>query len=275
MRNGLGASTGMSGTAQTAFERYIGIDYSGAATPRSGLKGLRIYQANRATWPEEVLPPPGPRKYWTRLGIAEWLAENLAENSAMLVGIDHGFSFPLRYFEVHHLPLDWSAFLTDFHHHWPTDGDTTYVDFVRDGTLGQGARRAGNARWRRLTEQRAGSAKSVFHFDVPGSVAKSTHAGLPWLLVLRRRLGDRLHFWPFDGWQIPAGRSAIAEIYPALWKHDHAPEERTPDQHDAYCAAAWLRQADLDGRLQTFLAPDLTAQGRAAAEIEGWILGVR
>jgi hypothetical protein len=35
-----------------------------------------------------------------------------------------------------------------------------------------------------LTEIRAGAAKSVFHFDVPGSVAKSTHAGLPWLRYL-------------------------------------------------------------------------------------------
>jgi len=43
-----------------------------------------------------------------------------------------------------------------------------------------------NARWRRLTEHRAG-AKSVFHFDVQGSVAKSTHAGLPWLRYIRSR----------------------------------------------------------------------------------------
>ena len=35
------------------------------------------------------------------------------------------------------------------------------------------------ARWRRLTEERAGGTKSVFHFDVRGSVAKSTHAGIP------------------------------------------------------------------------------------------------
>lgn len=26
-----------------AFARYIGIDYSGAETPRSALKGLRVY----------------------------------------------------------------------------------------------------------------------------------------------------------------------------------------------------------------------------------------
>jgi hypothetical protein len=29
-----------------AFERYVGIDYSGAQTPKSSLRGLRVYAAN-------------------------------------------------------------------------------------------------------------------------------------------------------------------------------------------------------------------------------------
>ena len=58
-------------------------------------------------------------------------------------------------------------------------------------------------------------------------MAKSTHAGIPWLLFIRQRLGPRVHFWPFDGWGIPAGRSAIAEVYPALWSRDFASEGRT------------------------------------------------
>jgi hypothetical protein len=190
------------------------------------------------------------------------------------IGIDHGFSFPLRYFEIHHLPPDWPTFLEDFQRHWPTDEDYTYVDFVRDGVVGNGAARTGDPRWRRLTEIRARAAKSVFRFDVQGQVAKSTHAGLPWLLHLRRHLGNRLHFWPFDGWQIPAGRSAVVEVYPALWKHSFAVSGRTPDQHDAYSVAAWLQQADLDGRLQGFLLPSLTPSERQVAEVEGWILGV-
>jgi hypothetical protein len=156
------------------FRRYICIDYSGAETATASLKGLRVYWAEGDA-PVEVLPPASPRKYWARRGIAEWLVEKLAED-----GIDHGFSFPLRYFEFHHLPPDWYEFLDDFQRHWPTDEDI-YVDFVRDGTVGNGAARLGNSRWRRLTEERAGSAKSVFHFDVQGSVAKSTHAGIPWL----------------------------------------------------------------------------------------------
>jgi hypothetical protein len=54
-----------------------------------------------------------------------------------------------------------------------------------------------------VTEVRAG-AKSVFHFDVPGSVAKSTHAGLPWLRYIRLHV-PTVHFWPFDGWGCPDG----------------------------------------------------------------------
>jgi len=33
--------------ALPAFDRYIGIDYSGAETPISSLKGLRVYMADR------------------------------------------------------------------------------------------------------------------------------------------------------------------------------------------------------------------------------------
>jgi hypothetical protein len=257
-----------------AFARYIGIDYSGAQTPTASLKGLRVYLAEDKASPAEVLPPPSPRKYWTRRGIAEWLVERLAEDPPTLVSIDHGFSFPLRYFEVHGLKPDWPTFLDDFQRHWPTDDDNTYVDFVRDGAVGNGVARMGNARWRRLTEERAGGAKSVFHFDVQGSVAKSTHAGIPWLRFIRQRLGDRVHFWPFDGWDIPAGRSAVTEVYPALWSRSFARADRTGDQHDAYSIAAWLYRADTDGGLAAFLKPALTPPERTVARVEGWILGV-
>jgi hypothetical protein len=74
-----------------AFERYIGIDYSGAETCESSLKGLRAYVADRATEPREVAPPPSLRRYWTRKAIAEWLVDRLSETPLTIVGIDHGF----------------------------------------------------------------------------------------------------------------------------------------------------------------------------------------
>jgi hypothetical protein len=257
-----------------SFDLYVGIDYSGAATPQASLPGLRVYLADRGSPPVEVLPPPSPRKYWTRRGIADWLVRRLSEGRPLLVGIDHGFSFPLRYFETHGLAHDWAAFLEDFQRHWPTDEDHMYVDFVRDGHYGLGAARSGNSRWRRLTEIRARAAKSVFHFDVQGSVAKSTHAGLPWLRYVRLQVGDRVHFWPFDGWEVPTGRSALVEVYPALWSRDFTREDRNAHQHDAYSVAAWLRDADSAGLLGRYFDPALEQEEKAIASIEGWILGV-
>jgi hypothetical protein len=105
-------------------------------------------------------------------------------------------------------------------------------------------------------------------------VAKSTHAGIPWLSYIRQQLGTRVHIWPFDGWDIPAGRSAIAEVYPALWSAHFPMAARTGDQHDAYSIAAWLHQADFRAELPAFLMPSLTPEQRMVAEIEGWILGV-
>ena len=174
-----------------AFERYIGSDYSDAQTPSSSLKCLRVHSADRLTAAHEIEPPPSPRKYWTRRGIAEWLVERFCEGPPTLAGIDHGFSFPLQYFEQHELPLYWPSFLDDFQQHWPTDEDI-YVDFVRDGSTGNGAARSGNPRWRRVTELRTRTAKSVFHFDVQGSVAKSMHVGIPWLRYIRQHA--RVHF---------------------------------------------------------------------------------
>jgi hypothetical protein len=257
-----------------SFSLYIGIDYSGAETPTSPLRGLRIYQADRTSPPEEVKPPQSPRKYWTRHGVAEWLVERLREDRPALVGIDHGFSFPRAYFEAHHVPKDWSVFLDDFQRHWPTDESHTYVQFIRDGLLGDGLARLGESSWRRLTEIRAG-VKSVFHFDVRGSVANSTHAGLPWLRYITTHAGNHVHIWPFDGWNPPTGRSVVAEVYPALWSSAFSPEGRTSDQHDAYSIAEWMRQADRDGVLRDFFSPSLTPSERAVANIEGWILGVK
>jgi hypothetical protein len=256
------------------FDRYIGIDYSGAETPTSSLKGLRVYASDHSNRPSEIEPPLSSRKYWTRHGVAGWLAERLAEPKPTLVGIDHGFSFPLAYFDTHGLSHDWEAFLQDFRHHWPTDEDNTYVEFVRDGIAGNGKARSGNSRWRRIAELRTRTAKSVFQFDVQGSVAKSTHSGLPWLLYLRQKLGGKIHFWPFDGWDITAGRSVVAEVYPSLWSRGFPREGRNPDQHDAYSVAEWMRQTDLHGDLAAYFRPSLKPVQEKTARIEGWILGV-
>ena len=191
----------------------------------------------------------------------------------MLVGIDHGFSFPRQYFEVHGLKPDWPSFLDDFQRHWPTDEDI-YVDFVLDGREGNGAARSGDPRWRRLTEKLAGGAKSVFQF----------HVRARWQ---NRRMPE------FPGYGSSAnssasastsGRSTVGRFLPAAppslksipgcGPGASPAKDRTADQHDAYSAARWLSRADHDGTLAGFLKPSLTPSDRATAEVEGWMLGV-
>jgi hypothetical protein len=74
--------------------------------------------------------------------------------------------------------------------------------------------------------------------------------------------------------EFPAGKSVVAEVYPALWSRSFPRENRDVHQHDAYSIAAWMRQADSNGSLSTFAGPPLDEADRRAAEIEGWILGV-
>ena len=76
-------------------------------------------------------------------------------------------------------------------------------------------------------------------------MAKSTHAGIPWLRYIRQHVKDRVHFWPFDGWSVPPNRSVVAEVYPALWSRSFPTEGRTPDQHDAFAIAKWMQTGGL------------------------------
>ncbi len=105
-------------------------------------------------------------------------------------------------------------------------------------------------------------------------MGKSTHAGLPWLRYIRRHAAGLVHCWPFDGWDVPAGISVLAEVYPSLWNRDYPAGDRTPDQHDAWSVAAWMREQDRAGRLGSFFHPTLTPKEERQARIEGWILGV-
>lgn len=256
------------------FDRYIGIDYSGAQTPEDSLSGLRVYIAEGNTTPCEEKPPPNLRKYWTRRGLAEWLTATLRETPRTIVGIDHGFSFPVAYFVKYKLDRDWNVFLDDFCDHWPTNAPHTSVNSIRDGLHGRGSERQGNSTWLRITERHAPGTKSVFRFDIQGQVAMSTHAGIPWLRRLRRELGSSLHFWPFDGWAPQNGRHVVEEVYPSLFRRRYPEEDRTGHQQDAYATCRWLQETDRLDYLSRFFDPPLPPDAREVAKIEGWILGV-
>ena len=250
------------------FTRYIGVDYSGAQAPESRLKALQVFEAGRDGEPRKINTPAPGAKNWTRREVTQYCQEVLQSSESVIIGIDHNFSLPLSYMERYELH-NWDGFLRDFMHHWPTHEDYTYVEFLREDNP-----RTGDSSEFRLCEKWTATAKSAFQFDVQGSVAKSTHAGLPWLLWLRQAAEARVHFWPFDGFDVPEGRSVIAEAYPALYKRRYEKADRTPDEHDAWSIAAWLKDADQRGILGNYFNPPLTLPEQKQARLEGWILGV-
>lgn len=257
-----------------AFSLFLGIDYSGAGTADARLAGLQVCQATCDAPTPRLLPAPSTRKSirnWTRREVAEYVASLVESEQQFFLGIDHGLSFPIDYFERNALAT-WDRFLDDFVQHWPTDQVGETVASVRRTALAK--QRTGQATELRLTERWSSSAKSVFHFDVQGSVASSTHAGLPFLHKLRRQFGTRLHFWPFDGWSLPKNKSVIAEVYPSLFYQRYPRVYKQRDQQDAYAIARWLRESHQRSILDHYLHPPLTTTEKAIARLEGWILGI-
>ena len=255
-----------------AFDLHIGIDYSGAGTPTSRTAGLQVYAVVGGGGPERVTTPvvaAGQHWNWTRQEIAAWMIDLAKTDERFVAGIDHAFGFPISYFERYGLK-DWDQFLADFCTHWPTDDPHTYVDFVRD----RNPPRTGSGDEYRLVEKRSSSAKSVFRFEGHGCIAKSTHAGIPWLRKIRQEAGEAVQFWPFDGWDVSGDKRVIAEVYPSNFRNRYPREGRTDHQHDAYSIAQWLHEMDLRGVLNGYFHPPLTDEERGIAGREGWILGV-
>ena len=272
------------------FDRYIGVDYSGADLPTRSMAGLAVCVVGRDGC--EEFPPPlrrgpdnqGPEN-WNREDIAKWLVKRLKEQDMpTLVGIDHAFSFPADYFWIHpHLSgANWDDFLDDFQECWPTDqsGVTVRSQYIKQVMcmmgIEEGGYRFGLPNWFRLTDPRGASL--VFDFLIKqGEVATSTHAGLPWLRYMRRELkkaGVPVHFWPFDGWEICEGRSVVVEAYPRIWKQDVVARGRTSHQKDAHIIARWMWEADRGGQLEARFAPRLNKAQSDQAREEGWIFGV-
>ena len=101
--------------------------------------------------------------------------------------------------------------------------------------------------------------------SIQGSVAKSTHAGIPWLRYLRQQLGGRVHFWPFDGWAIPPGKWAIAEARAPPCGNTLAPRNAAPPTNTK------LTQSPRGCAKQTTMTAPSVAQSRDLVAVIQWL----
>ncbi len=162
-----------------SFARYVGVDYSGAETPRASSRAcafiwprmtgcrLRSCLRRRPPQPYNGIDYSGAETPRSSLPVAEGdrlpievrrrrRLESIGPGAASRSGWSSSWASPRRLWSasttaspsrsgisrVNHLKQDWPAFLDDFRRHWPTDDDHTYVDFVRDGIAGDGAVRS-------------------------------------------------------------------------------------------------------------------------------------
>lgn len=248
------------------FQRYVGVRYSGRKGPTDQIRWLRVFSASEDHEPYQEWNERSPEGRWSRQELAEWLLELITGETPVIVGLDHAFSFPQSYMDRHNLK-SWPEFLQDFEQHWPTNRLS-----VRE--LLPGNVRTGDPDERRLTGRWAGTPRGgVFRFELQDGLAKATHAGIPWLDYLRRA-GDRAHFWPFDGFEVPAKRSVVAEVRSANLLQRYPQEGLSREEHEAFAICAWLQDRDRLGLLGGYFTPPLSGGEKGQAMAEGWILGV-
>jgi hypothetical protein len=127
----------------------------------------------------------------------------------------------------------------------------------------------------RLTDRWAPTAMPICHDWKGPNVFYSTHGGIPWLRWLRDNAGNRIHFWPFDGFDVPPERSVVAEVYPRIFRRRYEDETALrADKRDAWLICRWLSDRDEKELLEPYFKPPLDVAEQDKARVEGWILGV-
>lgn len=251
------------------FERYIGVRYSGRKGPQDRMRRMQVVVAEGDTPPYPQPNAADEEGRWSRRELAEWLRERLDERDdagrpvPTALGLDHAFALPLSYMQRNGLK-SWPEFLLDFEANVPTR-EVSLLDLV------PGVTRGGDPAELRLTGLWTAFPRAVFSFDLQDTPGRSAYAGIPWLSYLRR---SGAHFWPFDGWRVPAGKSLVAEVRPARLRHRYVKEGASAEAQDAHAIAAWLQDRDRQDLLKPYFEPPLAAEEKERARLEGWILGV-
>ncbi len=281
-------SAGIEGTAQRTpvrFDRFIGIDWSGARGARHPSIQIAVAESGDAP-PVVVLPPSG---VWSRQAVLDWLS---GQSGDVLAGMDAGFGFaalpgldgPARalWAEVDRICVD-DADLGG--HSFIAHRRDLFWAGVADGPRAERAHL-------RLTERvyaasRLGQPTSNFVLLGASQVGKASLSAM--------RLLHRLDWpvWPFD--PVPASGPVMLEIYAQAFARMAGTRGKIRDRVTLDGALAHFGSALMPGGFpQTF--PDhvgdavITAAGlrtiagdarwwtpsglEQIAETEGWTFGV-
>jgi hypothetical protein len=205
-----------------SFDRFIGIDWTGAKGKRHAGLAVAVCEAGEET-PRLVMPPSGGAR-WSRAELADWLTDG-AGGGRVLVGIDSSFGMPFldegAYFPVTESPQDVAQLWHSVHTLCGRDIDFyggPFVDLHAAHYLRLGHRGNCYSRRMRVAENLAvasgaGPCESVFHLIGPSQVGLSGLSTMAMLHELNE--ADRVVVWPFED----AGHTpvTVVEIYAAAF----------------------------------------------------------
>ena len=80
------------------FNNHIGIDYSGAATPKTRSATIQAYHSQSSDDPRLVASPVSTdnrKRNWNRIELFDWMVKQFEQPNPIIIGIDHGLSFPI------------------------------------------------------------------------------------------------------------------------------------------------------------------------------------
>lgn len=269
------------------FERFIGIDWSGAATDEDGV-ALAIAVAEGTKKPRIVKRADGGRRTkWSRRAACDWLAHELAHGAPRtLVLVDAGFAFASGAAELLVGARSWSELASGFgalyRHHGTARAVAQHVNArFPDGAPFRFDDARNDLRWYaahhvpyyRQTELLVPQTISEFYLGSGSAVGFHTITLLAALDALRNR-SVAFAVWPFED---AAEGHVLAECYPSLCRSLAPIAHDDPDERDALAMCRWARGVDLAPFFELAEVPvgrDTRKTWTQQIAEEGWILGV-
>jgi hypothetical protein len=287
-----------------SFDRYIGVDWSGARGPK--LRGLQVAVCEAGTAAPALVDNPDGT-VWSRHDFLNWLGGQLNGKGRTLCGLDFSFCFPWcdadAYFPPGYQdPAGWQEFWhlvdvvcapdEDYFGGRMADDARFSTHFAVNGVVGNDYRRRLRVTEIECQAQSLGAPESVFNLRGARQVGKGSLAGMRMLRALQTRA--TVSVWPFD--EVSPTKSVVVETFPTAFvrlagmgpgkvrntdslvkvlRHygSAAPEampDMTDDQSDALISAAALRCLAADSDL--WHPEELSDRVR---RYEGWTFGVR
>lgn len=266
------------------FERWVGIDWSGAAT-RADRINLAV--AREDSGELELVQPPSKKRKWTRNEALEFLFDLLKHPEPHLIGVDAAFGFPAGFARAWIGVEDWTAMVKEFGRLEREHGRARDVAAAINGQFEGGPFRFNESRndrrfylahdvaYFRQTDLLTPQCLSAFYMGSGAAVGFHTITFLACLseLIEARERGEvDFQVWPFEGGL--RGVHTFAEVYPALLEAPDGTGELSGDERDAMKIVQFLRDGRYTLEIPALnLGRHLDFASNSQITSEGWILG--